>query len=336
MKIRAPGKLILSGEHAVVYGAPALAMAVNRYVEATARSQTLPLISFDLSDLAYHDGLTLTALKRLKSRIRQQYQRFVSGERRIRDVLKKSHELAQFAFTLFLESLNLRLTEGVKIHLQSDIPVGCGMGSSAATILGVTHAVAHFLKKEFSSDYFYRLALEAENMQHGHSSGLDLKVCLQGGALFAEQGQFEERPIPTLSFYLVHTGIPQTTTGECVAHVAHHFAERALIDAFSDVTRALDEALKLNHFENVAHAIRQNHALLSRIGVVPENIQHFIRDVELLGHAAKICGAGAVSGQNAGIILVAARDIETLSELCARYRYAVMPVSGEARGVHVI
>ena len=52
MKVLAPGKLILSGEHAVVYGKPALAMAVNRYVTVTASPQLLPFISFDLSDLA--------------------------------------------------------------------------------------------------------------------------------------------------------------------------------------------------------------------------------------------------------------------------------------------
>ena len=134
MKIHAPGKLILSGEHSVVYGKPALAMAVNRYVTATATPQLLPLVSFDLSDLAYEHGLTLTALNRLKSRIKQKYQRFITGDFKIRDVLHKPVELAQFAFTLFLETLNRILTQGIKISVQSDLPMRFGTASSAATL----------------------------------------------------------------------------------------------------------------------------------------------------------------------------------------------------------
>src|SRR5579872_5159109 len=154
MKVHAPGKLILSGEHAIVYGKPALAMAVNRYAIASAAPQLLPLVSFDLSDLAYEHDLPFTALNRLKGRIKYNYQKFISGDFKIRDVLQKPVELAQFAFSLFLESLNLKLTQGIKIRLQSDIPMGCGMGSSAATILSIVHAIAHHLQIELSSDIF--------------------------------------------------------------------------------------------------------------------------------------------------------------------------------------
>lgn len=336
MKVRVPGKLILSGEHAVLYGAPALAMAVNRYVTATATPQTLPLISFDLSDLAYQNGLTLTALKRLKSRIYQQYQRFVKGETRIRDVLRQSHELAQFAITLLIESFNCRLAGGIKIRVQSDIPVGCGMGSSAATILAVVHAMMHFLQKDISTDALYRLALEAENMQHGKSSGLDIKICLQGGMLFSENGSISSRAISTLPFYLVNTGMPATTTGECVSVAQSYFRSKSFIDEFATVTRSLDFALNHNDFDATQLAIRENQKLLNQIGVVPEKIQKFIQQLEKQNHAAKICGAGAVRGDRAGVILVATQDIEMLAESVLQYGFSLLPVTGESRGVHVI
>lgn len=336
MKVHAPGKLILSGEHAVVYGKPALAMAVNRYVVASATSQLLPIVSFDLSDLSCEQGLTFTALQHLKSRIKQKYQRFVSGEFKIRDVLQKPVELAQFAFSLFVESLNLKLTQGVKIKIQSDIPIGCGMGSSAATVLSIVHAIARHLQVELSSDIFYRLGLEAENMQHGHSSGLDLRVSLQGGCLLLDQGQIHVRDVPTIPMYLVNTGMPKSTTGECVTDVAKHFKNSQIGDDFAAVTYAMDNALQKNDVAVTKEFVRENHVLLTKIGVVPEKVQQFIRKVEAIEGAAKICGAGSVAGDKAGVVLVMTDRLDELATLCADFHYSILPVAGEARGVHVV
>lgn len=335
-KVQAPGKLILSGEHAVVYGKPALAMAVNRYVAASASTQLLPIVSFDLSDFQYEDGLTFTALKRLKSRIKQKYKRFISGDFKIRDVLQRPVDLAQFAFTLFFETLNLKLTQGVKIRVQSDIPVGCGMGSSAATILSIVHAIAHHMRVDISSEIFFRLGLEAENMQHGYSSGLDLRVSLHGGCILVKEGQIYPRLLPSLPMYLVNTGIPETTTGECVEKAALYFKTGSMGDDFAAVTLAMDEAFQANNLSEVMRAIRENHQLLSGIGVVPPAIQQFITEIEKTQGAAKICGAGAVAGDKAGIVLVMTEHIEELEEVCTRFRYALLPVSGEPRGVHVV
>ncbi len=332
--IRVPGKLILSGEHAVVYGKPALAMAVNRYATARATAQRLPLISFDLSDLAYEHGLTFTALSRLKSRIKQNYQRFISGEFKIRDVLEKPVELAQFALSLFLETLNLDLKQGLKIRVQSDIPMGCGMGSSAATVLSVTHAIAHHLQVELSPEIFYRLSLEAENMQHGYSSGLDLKVSLNGGCFLLKNGESQARPLPQLPLYLINTGVPQSTTGECVMAASRYFRDSELGNDFAAITEAMDKALADNHSTEIQRTIVANHALLAQIGVVPETVQRFITDVTACGGAAKICGAGSVTGEKAGVVLVVTDDVAVLAELCARYHYAILPISGETRGVH--
>jgi mevalonate kinase len=336
MKIAAPGKLILSGEHAVVYGHPALAMAVNRYAIATARPQTLPIISFDLSDLAYEDGLTFTALRHLKNRIKRKYQRFMRGDFSIREVLHKPVELAQIALMLFLETLNFKLTHGIKIHLKSDIPIGCGMGSSAATVLSIVHAIGHHFQMDLSSDIFFRLALEAEKMQHGKSSGLDLRVSLQGGCIYFKNQEVHSRTLPDMPFYLINTGSPDTSTGECVTQAAAHFKTGSTGDDFAAVTEAMDTALQQNKKTAVMDAIRANHQLLTRIGVVPDDVKQFIHEAEQLSAAAKICGAGAVSGHKAGMVLLMTDDAEMLQTLCARYHYTMFPVTGESRGVHVI
>lgn len=336
MKVFAPGKLILSGEHAAVYGKPALAMAIDRYVVATATSQLLPFVSFDLSDLDYKRKLSLGALDHLKNHIKHKYQRFVQGEFKIRDVLHKPMELAQFAFSLFFETLNLKLTQGVKIHIRSNIPIGCGMGSSAATILSVVHAIASHLQIDLSSETFLRLGLEAENMQHGYSSGLDLRVSLYGGCLYVKEGQIRTRAVPTIPMYLVNTGMPETSTGECVTAVRRYFKNSEIGNEFADVTEAMDAAFQLNNLILIKEAVHQNHVLLTKIGVVPNRVHSFINEVQKITGSAKICGAGAVSGDQAGIVLVVTEDEERLNQLCEQYHYTILPIKGVDKGVHIV
>ncbi len=247
MKIRAPGKLILSGEHAAVYGKPALAMAVNRYAEAETFTQLAPFISFDLGDLAYQQALRFASLDRLKERIKNKYRRFLRGEYSIRQVLKKPVELAQFAFSLFFEMLNVRPNQGVKIKVQSDIPMGCGMGSSAAIILSVIHALSQHLELALAPELLFRMALEVENLQHGHSSGLDLRISQQGGCLWMREGEIQSRALPRLPFYLINSGSPLSSTGECVSQVEPLFRRSSIGEDFAAVTESMDRALQECH-----------------------------------------------------------------------------------------
>lgn len=334
IKVLAPGKLILSGEHAVVYGHPALAMAINRYVTATVTRESIPQILLDLSDLAHRSQWSLSALRLLKDRVKRNYHRFIRGDYSIREVLQTPFELAQFALSVFAESLNLSLPHGVKVHVQSDLPIGCGLGSSAATIVSVLQATADYLQTPMSEEALFQLALEVENMQHGRSSGLDLRVALQGGCLYSQGGVIQKRHIPHLPMYLVNTGAPITTTGQCVEKVATHFNAQPLGDAFSQVTNAMDVALQQQSTQKMQEAVRENHRLLKSIGVVPEKVQQFIEQVEAIGGAAKVCGAGAIAGETAGAVLVIAEEEKVIHSLSTRFGYNIIPISGESRGVH--
>lgn len=334
IKVLAPGKLILSGEHSVVHGQPALAMAVNRYVTATVTHETVPQVLFDLSDLSHHSHLSFDALHHLKEKIKQKYYRFIRGDYSIREVLQKPFELAQFAMGIISESLNLTVPHGVKIRVQSDLPIGCGMGSSAATIVSVMQAISNYMQLNIPQDQLYKLALEVENMQHGHSSGLDLRVAMQGGCLYVQGQELTARSIPTMPMYLVNTGTPVTTTGQCVEKVASLFNSTLLKNDFADVTRAMDKALQQESWHDMRLAIQRNHQLLTQIGVVPEKVQTFISQIQTNGGAAKICGSGAVSGDKAGAVLVVSEDKNIVTSLATRFGYNVIPISGESRGVY--
>ena len=331
----APGKLILSGEHAVVYGNPALVMATNRYVTTTVEPQSAAQITFHFPDLKGACSLTFEKLKQVRDRLRNNYQRFMKNDLKIGEVLQEPIELAQFVLSLLLEVAGISSLEGMNVNIQSDIPMGCGMGSSAAAILGMLSALAQYLQISLSSELFFSLAHEAENLQHGHSSGLDLVSSLRGGCLYVKKDTISPR-IPTLlPLYLINTGQPKVTTGECVSAVAAYFNHTAIGSDFAAVTDAMDNAFQMNNMSDVMAAIRENHKLLNTIGVVPAKEQQMIAEIERSGGAAKISGAGAVAGDSAGIVLIAIEDENSLEKIARRYHQMIMPVQCESRGVRV-
>ncbi|HSW71716.1 MAG TPA: mevalonate kinase, partial [Gammaproteobacteria bacterium] len=234
------------------------------------------------------------------------------------------------------EVLNVRPTQGLKIKVQSDIPMGCGLGSSAALILAVMHVIAKHLKLSLSPEVLFRMALEVENLQHGYSSGLDLRIAQQGGCLLMKEDEVLRRAIPPFPFYLINTGTPLCSTGECVSQVEPFFRSRERKENFAAVTAMMDQALEKQAYKNFHAALLANHRLLNEIGVVPLKVQNCIAEIEQQGGAAKICGAGAISGEQAGMVLAVVDEVEPLIEICARYHYTLMPASADERGVHVV
>lgn len=345
LKARSPAKLILSGEHAVVHGCPAIAVAVDRYAESSISrqllsSQLLPTIFFNFLNLDYAKSFTLQALTLVKHRLQEQYYAFLRGNCNIREVLKMPFELLQFAVSNLLENVNIALPHGLEIHTSSNIPMGCGMGSSAASVMSILYALAHFLKVDLDPNRFLTLGKEAENLQHGRSSGLDIQLALQGGWIKFKEGVAEKKTLPALPFTIVQTGLPDSTTGQCVTAVAKHFQksmhsiQSSLHQDFSQVTEAMERAVVQQNQAELKHCIRENHRLLSHIGVVPEKVQAFIADIETRQGAAKICGAGAVQGDKAGILwLVAEQDI---SDLLEKYGYQMQTIQGGCHGTHLV
>lgn len=337
MRAVAPGKLILSGEHAVVYGRPALAMAVNRNAQAFITTEGADeTVSFDLPNLqAARESFTLRALRDFHGRVQRNYEEFLAGKLSIRDVLRKPVDLFEYAFVTILDGLHLKMGGGVNVRLNSNIPIGCGMGSSAATILSVLRGLGHYYRVEFRPEWYARYSLEVENLQHGQASGLDTYVSMHGGCVRFQNGEAQELPLPRVPLYIVNTGTPQGTTGEAVAAVAKRIgAKNPVWDSFETTANHLQKALERDDLKAFQRAMRDNHRLLNEIGVVPGRVADFVGEVEQAGAAAKICGAGAVAGDQAGMVLVASR--ETPTELCAKYGYELMTVRPDPLGVRVV
>lgn len=329
---RSPGKLILSGEHAVLYGAPAIAVAIDRYATATALSQMEGLFSLELLNLSYHKSMTKKALKKIKTQLLQSYEGFMRGEHGIKEVLKLPFELSQFALSHFLEKMTPHENEhGLKLTTHSTIPMGCGMGSSAAMILAVMHAIALAEGKEFDKEYYYQLALETENLQHGRSSGVDIRISLQGGCLYFRQNQYHTLKAPSMPLWIVNTGKPVASTGECVSHTKALFENTKYVDDFSTITNAVSQALARDALADLQNAINENHLLLCKIGVVPTNIQEFIATLKQHGYAAKICGAGSIHGQSAGVVMIIGH--EPPEKICQSFDYALESITIDNHGL---
>lgn len=318
---RAPGKIILSGEHAVVHGGPVLAMAVNYHITTS--------IIPNLDDKVYFEFVdnkiitTLAELKLLRAQIDQYDKKF-----------KLSSYLLQYAFIYILEKLDLKLTSGLQITVKSTVPIGSGMGSSAAVILSLMQAMLKYFKGEISNSQYLNFGRNIENLQHGKSSGIDLFLSLHGGCYFSSRGKFHERNLPKASLFLVNTKKPQSSTGDCVTRAAKFFHSSNIIDEFAFITKELDQAFGQNKLLKIQECIHENHQLLKHIGVVPDRVSNFIDEIKKLGNAAKISGAGAISGQNAGMVLVAGEA--DCSNLVNQYGYEILALIGDSNGARII
>jgi mevalonate kinase len=334
MKAVAPGKLILSGEHAVVYGKPAIAMAIDRSAVFELTPQSGNQVAFDLQGIELGESHTVNALRDFKRRLDRKYQEFVNGQIGISYVLNAPADLFKFAFIHTLDGLHCKIDSGLVMKLRSSIPVGCGMGSSAATVLSEIRAIGHYLRVDFKPDWYYEYSLETEKLQHGKPSGVDSYISLHGGCARFQNGEAVPMSLPRTKMFMVQTGIPDSSTGECVMEVERHFRSSEIWNEFEDITNAFEDAIRHNNAQKIHWLVRENNRLLCAIGVVPVTVRCFIADVERWGGSAKVCGAGSVHGEKGGIVLVFAD--RKPDELCARYGYTVSPVRGDPLGTRMV
>ena len=211
-----------------MYGAPALGMAVDRSAIFELTEKPDAGIAFDLESATEAQSYTLMALRDLKNRVERKYDQFLQGEIGIGYVLSAPADLFKFAFIHALDGLHRSVDSGLVMKMRSTIPMGCGMGSSAATVLSQLRALGHYLRVDFKPEWYYEYSLEVERLQHGHASGMDSYLSLHGGCAQFQQGSGEKVPLPAMPLYLVETGVPETSTGRCVEQVHAQFSQSAI------------------------------------------------------------------------------------------------------------
>ena len=329
-----PGKIILSGEHAVVYGCPSLVMATSRYAHAE-------LVSLQSDHVAiFFNGETVglshtNELPKFREEINLRYASYKEGKSSIREVVPTPADLLYFTVANFFHELKRPLDQGLEIALNLDIPMGRGMGSSAAVILALLEVLNSGYGEPFSQSELYELALTSENLQHGKSSGVDPYTCQHGGVLKFIQGHASPLPNPPGKLYLVNTGAPEATTGECVDAVRAGFADGGLWPQFTATSEYIEQAMLNNDLPNFRVGIRKNHQLLCALGVVPEPVENFIGTIMHRGGAAKVCGAGSIRGAEAGMVLVEL-ETENPTRYVEEFGYSLEPLIIDQEGVRLV
>ncbi|MEL7026854.1 MAG: GHMP kinase [Pseudomonadota bacterium] len=330
---RAPGKVILSGEHSVVYGAPALALAVRHYTEIwfTPLHKTGGLRTA-FESLAPSAFYPFDILRGFKDGLDKRFDEFLRGELPVQKVLQRPDDLAIYTLTSLLPVLpvpggssGLPLPIPGQLSSKSDMPLGAGMGSSAAVVAATFVLYEHLLGRPQTTEERFQRVRFCERLQHGKGSAIDASAVVFGG-LNRVQGD-DIRPIELPEYhslmrsdgwYWVLTGTPLSKTGECVATVRdNHGDDTSLWADFAACTQSFEDVIAKD--ADPTSVIRENHALLSKIGVVPQPAARFANAVEELGGAAKTSGAGAVRGENGGVMLVYLKDPDAMAKLMEDY-----------------
>jgi mevalonate kinase len=312
------------GEHAVVYGRPALAAAVD--LRLTVRLAALPAeppggVRLELPGLGLVASASWTALRDYARRAREAWERYAERPGPERFAAMRGDDPAhvvKVALGEAVEAVGDEPPAGGHLRVASRLPVGSGFGSSAATAVGVIAAYLAWRSASLDAGRIERLALEVERRQHGLPSGIDTATVLRGGLLWARKTEagLESETLaarsPLLSRLRVcDTGMPPEPTGAVVAAVrSRHDREPArherLLDRIEAAARGLRQELGREEEEPTLalELIRECEACLEELGVVPAAVRDVVRRIEAAGGAAKISGAGSLAGPGAGSLLI--------------------------------
>lgn len=309
------------GEHAVVYGRPAVVAAVDLRLTVRVGPRGDGGVHLDLPGLGRAEDLSWEAVRayaRLGRESWREYSRDPGPERfRILRGDDPAH-VVKTALGEAAELLDEAAPPGVRLGVESDLPIGSGFGSSAATAVGVIAAYLAWRGAPLDLQRIEHLALEVERRQHGLPSGVDTAAVVRGGILWARRSDLGlatetvEAGSPLLSRLRVYdTGTPPEPTGAVVAAVRSHrdrdpTRHEGLLDRIEEATRAFrsELATAAENPRRVLDLVRECEACLEELGVVPPTVRALARQIESEGGAAKISGAGSLAGPGAGSLLV--------------------------------
>ncbi len=264
---RASGKVILLGEHAVVYGVPAIAVGIERGATAAAVPGT--------------DGTRRLRVTTWGAEV---------------DATDETRDLAR-AFAALLVAA--RAEGSIFVEAEADLPPGGGLGCSAALGVAVARAVLNSVHGAATDEQTLECAMAWERVFHGNPSGVDAACATLGGSVRFEKGQ----PIETLvvraplHFAIGHSGIASSTRSmvESVARQKERRPEivQKAFDGIAALVKNARLAIEAGDRASLGKLMDMNQMLLAGLMLSTEEIEKMCglaRDAGALG--AKLTGAG--------------------------------------------
>jgi mevalonate kinase len=255
------GKVILFGEHAVVYGKPGIAVPVNNVSFVVRLS--------DSKEFSYETNVNLDEIQENK--------------------LKR--------LFLFLQD-RLGLKKDINIRIESNLPVAGGLGSSASVSVALIRAIADHHNMSLSSSQINEIAFECEKIFHGSPSGIDNTVISYNCPIFYQEKNFEFiKPKENFKLVIASTGI-QSDTGEVVTDVRTRYNKEPeryekILNNIEDVTIRARNAIINGNIKELGSLMTVNHELLKELGVSCPELDKLV-NIALSSGAlgAKMAGAG--------------------------------------------
>jgi len=299
----APGKVYLFGEHAVVYGEPAVPCAIElrAQVTATRRDSGLRVHAGDLTI----DGFTVEYEAEASDRpdIDVEDQLVEAGIGYVNEAIEQARDAADAP------------EAGFDVTVDSQIPLGAGLGSSAAVAVAAIKAATRELGVDLPPEEIAERAYQVEHtVQDGQASRADTFCSAMGGAVRVEGDDCRTIEAPDLPFVIGYDG-GAGNTGALVAGVRelreeYDFAADT-VGAIGDIVRRGEAALADERVAEIGRLMNFNHGLLSALGVSSRSLDAMVwaaRDAGAVG--AKLTGAGG-----GGCIVALDETPETTSAL---------------------
>jgi mevalonate kinase len=270
----APGKIILFGEHAVVYGRPALAVPVTKVhadVEISGVDANSAGIWIHAPDVNLHAEL---------------------------NSLPSEHPVAAVIHNLFFLS-RVSPFPNLEINIASTIPVAAGLGSGAAVTVALTRALSAHIHYPMTDEQVSAFAYEIEKLHHGTPSGIDNTVVTYARPVYFVKGQ----PIETFQvaepFTIVigDTGI-SAPTKESVSDVRRLWELNKakwenVFDEIADLSFAARRVIREGQIKMLGALMDENHAYLQQMIVSSPELDNLVSTARQAGAlGAKLSGGG--------------------------------------------